>query len=537
LHVRGESRYVDDLPEPAGLLHGALFHSPLAHGRLLSLDVSAAARAPGVRGLFTAADVPNENEIGAIVKDEPLFAQGEVHHVGQPIAFVVASTAGEARAAARLIEARFEELPIVLDPREAQRRGELIVPSRRVEIGDVERALESCATVASGRVDSGGQEHLYLETQAALCLPLEGGRLRIFAGTQGPTAVQRVSARVLGLPMSSIEVEVQRLGGGFGGKEDQATPWAAMTALAAHRLGAPVKYALDRSEDMQVTGKRHPYSSDYKLGLDADGRLVAFDVTFFQNAGSAADLSPAILERSLFHATGAYHVPNARITGHSCRTNLPPFTAFRGFGGPQALFVMECALHHAAELAGLAVDVVQEQNLLRDGDRLPFGMQVERSHAARSFAEVRTRYDFEGARAGRGLQPRESARQARPVPDADLLRHLLHERNPESGRRPGAHLHRRQRAGLDRRRRDGPRGLGEDTRRRRAHPGPLAGAGPGGRDLDDHGGQHLAHGRQRRRRPQRPCGAAGLPRAARSPGCLRRAGAGRRRLTGRGARR
>ena len=397
LHVRGESRYVDDLPEPARLLHGALFYSPIAHGRLLALDTEAARSSSGVCGVFTAVDVPGDNEIGAIVEDEPLFAADEVHHVGQPIAFVVAESPGQARAAAARITAEFEELPACLDPRRAQAAGALIVPSRTLELGDVDGAWARCATVVEGRVDSAGQEHLYLETQASMAEPLEGGRLRIHAGTQGPTAVQRVAARVLGLSMSAIEVDVLRLGGAFGGKEDQATPWAVMCALAAWRLARPVKLALDRSDDMLVTGKRHPYSSDYRLGLDAAGALLAYEVTYYQNAGSAADLSPAILERSLFHATGCYHVPNARITGHSCRTNLPPFTAFRGFGAPQAILVMESALEHAAEESGIPRAELQERNLLRDGDVLPFGMAVERAQAARSFAQAKARFDYAGA--------------------------------------------------------------------------------------------------------------------------------------------
>lgn len=398
LHVRGESRYVDDLPEPAGLLHGALFHSPIACGRFTNLQLEAARQAPGVRGVFCAADVPGDNEIGAIVEDEPLFADEHLHHIGQPIAFVVAERLEQARAAVNLIQADFEEETPLLDPREAQARGSLLVPSRTLEVGQVEAAFERCSTVVEGRVDSAGQEHLYLETQASMSEALEGGRLRIHAGTQGPTAVQRVASRVLGLPMSAIEVEVVRLGGAFGGKEDQATPWAVLCALASLKLGAAVKYALDRSEDMVVTGKRHPYSSDYRLGLDAEGKLLAYEVTYFQNGGSAADLSPAILERSLFHSTGGYHVPNARITGHSCKTNLPPFTAFRGFGAPQAIFVMESALHHAAEASGMDVADLQRKNLLQSGDLMPYGSGIERSQASRSFEEVLERYDYEGAR-------------------------------------------------------------------------------------------------------------------------------------------
>ena len=264
-HTRGESVFTDDLPEPARCTFGALFVSPTAHGKLLSVDVSAAANAAGVVRVFQAEDVPAENQIGAIIPDEPLFAEGELHHVGQPIALIIAETPEQARAARDLVRIEFEELEAVTCPREAARRGQFIVPSRTVgnatdkQLSD---AFAACESVVDGTASMRGQEHLYLENQASLAIPIEGGRLRIYAGTQGPTAVQRVAARVLGLPMSAIEVEVRRLGGAFGGKEDQATAWATFAAMAALLLDRPVKVALQREEDMVSTGKRHPYDAD-----------------------------------------------------------------------------------------------------------------------------------------------------------------------------------------------------------------------------------------------------------------------------------
>ncbi len=409
-HVRAESPFVDDLPEPEGTLHVAVLPSPVAHGRVLRLDTAPALAMPGVAAVLTAADIPGENQIGGIVQDEPLLAEEEVHHVGQPVALVAADTPGHARAARDAITLEIEELEAVFDPRRAAQRGELIAPARTIACGDVEATWARCATVVEGRADSGGQEHLYLETQACLAVPEARGRLHIFSATQSPTGVQRITARVLGLPMHDIEVEVQRLGGAFGGKEDQATPWAVMAALAAERLARPVKIVLDRGEDMQMTGKRHPYSSNFRLGLDAEGRFLAFEATYYQDSGAAADLSTAILQRTLFHATNAYFIPNVRVTGLCCRTNLPPFTAFRGFGGPQAMFVMEAAIAAAAERLGRPARELQELNLLRENDPLPYGMRVRRANARRSFAELVERFDL-----GRRLVEIEEHNAASPL--------------------------------------------------------------------------------------------------------------------------
>ena len=394
-HTRGESLFVGDLPDPPGLLHAAVLASPVPHARIVRLDTTPAAEIDGVIAVLTAADVPGENQIGGIVQDEPLLAEGEVHFAGQPIAVVIAETPRGARRAAANINAEYEELPGLFDPREAAAAGSLIVPSRTFSLGDVDQAWDSCDVVVEGRAESGGQEHLYLETQAALVIPQEGKRLRIVSSTQAPTAVQRIVARVLGRSMNDIEVDVARLGGAFGGKEDQATPWAAIAALAASILRRPVRVALTRLEDMRMTGKRHPYSSDFKIGLDTDGAILAYEATYYQNAGAAADLSPAILERSLFHATGSYFIPNVRATALSCKTNLPPFTAFRGFGAPQAMFVMESAITRAAEVMGVDRRDIQRRNLLKEGDSFPYGMRAQQGNAHRAFDDVLQRFDVE----------------------------------------------------------------------------------------------------------------------------------------------
>ncbi|WP_018623213.1 xanthine dehydrogenase molybdopterin binding subunit [Spirosoma luteum] len=376
-HVRGESVYLDDIPVIRGTLFGAAFGSPVAHGSLKNLDLTAAEAMPGVVRILTYKDVTGENQIGGIVPDEPLLAEHHVHYCGMPIAFVLAETDEEAHAAIKKITVDFDPLPIITDPREAQARGDLIVRARTFRLGDVTDAWAQCAHVFEGRADTNGQEHLYIETQGAYAVPQENNGLKLYSSTQGPTAVQRAVARSSGLAMHQIDVDVTRLGGGFGGKEDQANMWAALCALAAHVLKRPVKYALNRIEDMAMTGKRHPYSSDFKIGLDADLKIVAYEPTFYQNAGAAADLSPAVLERTLFHCTNSYYIPNVLATAYCCRTNLPPNTAFRGFGGPQGMFVIEAAIAKAADALGIDAAVIQAKNLNQTGDEFPYGQKAE----------------------------------------------------------------------------------------------------------------------------------------------------------------
>jgi xanthine dehydrogenase large subunit len=380
-HVRGESQYLDDVPVQQGTLHAVVFESPLAHGVLRAIHLDEAQQAPGVLRILTAADIPGENQIGGIVPDEPLLAEGHVHFRGQPVALILAETEHQAQAAIRLIRVDIDPLPIITDPRVAAAQGELIVPPRTFSIGDPAAIWSQCAHIFEGEAESGGQEHLYIETQGAYAFPTEMGGVRIISSTQGPTAVQRHTAHVLGIGMHQVEVDVTRLGGGFGGKEDQATPWGALAALGAFVVRRPVKLVLDRMADMRMTGKRHPYTSDFRIGLDENLRILAYEVTFYQNAGAAADLSPAVLERTLFHATNAYFVPNVRATAYSCRTNLPPNTAFRGFGGPQGMFVMESAIVKAAETLGVPASEIQRRNLLRENDLFSYRQPAEMCNA------------------------------------------------------------------------------------------------------------------------------------------------------------
>jgi len=392
-HVRGESIYLDDIPLIQGTLYACVFDSAVAHGTLRSINTADAEKSEGVMRVVTAKDLIGENQIGGVVPDEPLLADGEVHFQGMPIAIVLAESEELARKAVRKITADIEPLEPVTDPRVAAANGDLIVPPKKFIMGDCEEAFANCEHVFSGRTEQNGQEHLYIETQGAYAIPIENSGLKVYSSTQGPTAVQRAVCRVTGLPMHQVEVDVQRLGGGFGGKEDQANAWASICAVGAQLTKRPVKYALHRMEDMRMTGKRHPYSSDYKIGLNKDLKIIAYEVTFYQNAGASADLSPPVLERTLFHATNSYFIPNVTATAYSCRTNLPPNTAFRGFGGPQGMFVIEAAIVHAAEKLGVSAADIQRNNLIDDGDEFPYGQKAE-SDAITSWTQGDAEFNF-----------------------------------------------------------------------------------------------------------------------------------------------
>lgn len=393
-HVRGESIYLDDIPVTSETLYAAVFDSPYAHGKILNLDVRDAEKMDGVIKIITSKNIPGKNQIGGIVADEYLLAEDKVIFVGMPIAIVVATSTAIAYKAVKKIKLEVEPLPIITNPREAKEKGELIVPPRTFELGNVMEGFENCDYIYEGIVDTNGQEHLYIETQGAYVIPQENNTFKIYSSTQGPTAVQKHVAEILGIPMHKLEVDVTRLGGGFGGKEDQATIWAAICGLAAFVVKKPVKYCLSRMEDMRMTGKRNPYTSNFKIGLNKDLKIIAFEAVFYQNAGATADLSPAVLERTLFHSTNSYFIPNVKATAFSCRTNLPSNTAFRGFGGPQGMFVIEAAIAKASEELGIEASEIQKRNLIKSGEEFPYG-QIAASEANECWATAESLYDIE----------------------------------------------------------------------------------------------------------------------------------------------
>ena len=393
-HVRGESLFIDDIIVRQDTLYGLVFDSPKAHGIIKKLNITKATSVEGVIKIFTYEDIPGENQIGGIIPDEPLLTEKEVHYCGQPIAFIVARSEKIAKKARALIEIEIEELPVVTSAKEAASQELFISEPRTFTLGNTRDAFGKCDYIFEDEVFTNGQEHLYLETQGAYTIPMENGNIKITSSTQGPTQVQKAVAKVLNIGMNKIEVDVIRLGGGFGGKEDQATAWAVMTALATFTLKKPVKFILNRHDDLRMTGKRHPYESNFKIGLSKELKIIAFEADFYQNAGAAADLSTAVAERTLFHATNSYFIKNVKTSVYSCKTNLPPNTAFRGFGGPQGMFVIEAAIAKAAHEIGVNAKDIQEKNLLEENDELPYGQIMTHVEAKNAWHSALSLFNY-----------------------------------------------------------------------------------------------------------------------------------------------
>ncbi len=377
-HVAGSARYIDDLPEPEGCLHGALHLAPITHGRILSIDVSAARALPGVVDIITVADVPGDPDIAPVFPGDPVLAKDMVEFHGQPLVAVVAQDLHTARAAARLVQVEYEELPPLLALEDAIAQQQWVGQPLTMRQGDAAAAIAAAPHRLQGEVRLGGQDHFYLEGQISLAQPLEDGDVHVWCSTQHPSEVQKLVARVLGRPIHAVTVECRRMGGGFGGKETQAAQFASLAALFATRTRRPVKFRLDRDEDMIITGKRHDFLARYEVGFDAAGHILGYDVTLAGRGGCSADLTNAVVDRAMFHADSSYYLPDVRITGLRCRTNTVSNTAFRGFGGPQGMAVTEYVVDHIARHLGLDALDVRLANLYGVGGRdiTPYGQRI-----------------------------------------------------------------------------------------------------------------------------------------------------------------
>jgi xanthine dehydrogenase large subunit len=377
-HVTGRAVYLDDLPPYRNELLIELIGSPFAHARIISIDASLAARTPGIAGVLTAADVPGDNRFGPIVHDEELLASSECRHVGQPII----ALAGESRAALRLareaVRLELEALPAVLSIDQAIASGQFLGATRRIVRGDVEPALARAAHVIEGSLRTGGQEHFYLETQAALAIPGENGSISVYSSTQNPSEIQAMVAHCLGMRQSQVVCIATRMGGAFGGKESQAAHPAVLASLVALRTGRPARLVYPRNLDMRITGKRHPYLSRYRAGFDDEGRIEALSLELYSDGGCACDLSLAVMDRSILHADNAYFIPHFGVSGTVCRTNLPPNTAMRGFGAPQGIAAIENVIEDVAAFLGIDALDVRLRNCYGGSERnvTPYGQVV-----------------------------------------------------------------------------------------------------------------------------------------------------------------
>ncbi len=347
-HVSGKSIYVDDIPVNDQLLSGWIVYSPHAHAKIKSIDLSAARNLPGVHAVLCHRNIPGENQMGPVIKDEPCLAEDEVNFVGQGVCLIAAETEAICRSAAKLVSIKYEPLDAILDLQKAIEMDSALGPWRKIERGEITSAFDSAPHIISGELHTGAQEHWYLETQACLCVPGEGEEMLVYSSTQHPSETQLLVAEVLGIGSHQVTVEVRRLGGAFGGKETQANHYACWSALLANATGRPVKIRLNRDNDQIMTGKRHPFFIKYRAGFDDDGKISALDVELNSDGGAANDLSYAILERGMLHADNAYFIPNIRVLARAWKTNYPPNTAFRGFGGPQGMAGMETVIDRVA---------------------------------------------------------------------------------------------------------------------------------------------------------------------------------------------
>jgi xanthine dehydrogenase large subunit len=377
-HVQGTAHYIDDIREPDGTLHVAIGQSPIARGRLLSLDLDAVRALAGVVTVLTAADIPGKNDVSPAIGDDPLFVAREIGFHGQALFAVVAIDRDIARRAARLarIETEAERPSITVE--HALERGETVMPDYAFGRGDAEAAIAGAPRRLEGKFRVGGQEHFYLEGQIALAIPGEDGEIFVHSSTQHPTEVQHVIARVLDIPDAYVTCETRRMGGGFGGKESQATQWAVTAALAARITGRPCKLRLDRDDDFALTGKRHDFRSDWKVGFDDDGVVSGYHVDHLARCGYSADLSGGVVDRAMFHSDNAYFLAAVHVGSKRLKTNTVSNTAFRGFGGPQGMLAIEHVMDQIAWATGRDPLDVRYANFYRhDRNFTPFGMEVE----------------------------------------------------------------------------------------------------------------------------------------------------------------
>jgi len=395
LHVTGQAIYIDDM-NTANLLHGLVYTSPHAHTRIVNYDLSDALALNGVAAILSAKDIPAVNQMGPVFHDEPALAESLVVSAGQAIFLIAAETLEIAHQARNLIKVDYEILEPILTLRDAIAKDNKLHPSRKIESGDVEKTFTESQFILTGELETGAQEHWYLETQVALAIKGEGDEMKVYSSTQNPTETQLLVAEVLGVSRNQVEVETRRMGGGFGGKETNGNHTAVWASLLSNYTKRPVKLRLNRDDDQRMTGKRHPYLIKYKAGFDGNGLLHAVDVELNANAGAFTDLSMAILERAMLHADNAYFIPNMRIIATAYKTNTVSNTAFRGFGGPQGMSYIETIIDRIARQLNLDSAEVRLRNFygIENRNITPYGEIVENNRLYKIYNQIIETSDY-----------------------------------------------------------------------------------------------------------------------------------------------
>ncbi|KAF4449494.1 putative xanthine dehydrogenase [Fusarium austroafricanum] len=382
-HCTGEAEYVEDMPRQHNELFGALVMSKAAHAEILSVDYSTALEMPGVVGYIDKDSITkDQNTWGPVVLDEVIFADGTSNYFGQVIGMIYAETALQARAAADAVTVAYKRLPAIFTIEEAIKAKSFFKHGKELRKGDalggsLDDAFNKCDHVLEGVTRMGGQEHFYLETNAGLAIPhMEDGSMEVYISTQNLMENQVFTAQVLGVPMNRVNMRVRRMGGAYGGKESRTTALSMYLALAAQKASRPVRMMLNRDEDITFSGQRHPFQSHWKVGFDKDGKIQVLDIDIYNNAGWSLDMSGAVMDRACTHVDNCYHIPHAWIRGHVCKTNTVSNTAFRGFGGPQGMYITETIMFKIAESLNMDVDDLRMRNLYEVGQRTPFLQEI-----------------------------------------------------------------------------------------------------------------------------------------------------------------
>ena len=368
LHVTGGATFTDDMPELAGTLYAALIMSPVAHGELIGdgIDREAILKEHGVVAVYTAKDIPGENNCGPIVHDDPFLAVGKVEFLGQAVAVVVAREMLYAREAAHKAKVLVKELPPILTIDEAMAAKSFVMPPKGITRGNASEAIAKAPRKVKGSTETGQQEQFYMEGQITYAVPREDGQLTLYSSTQHPDGNQREAAAALNLSTNDVEVICRRMGGGFGGKEGNASIFSQSAALAAFKLQKPVKLRVNRDDDMMITGKRHDFRIDYEVGYDDEGRILGADITLLSRCGYSTDYSGPVNDRACLHIDNCYYIPNLKLISHRCKTNTQSATAFRGFGGPQGMFGIETIIEQIANDIGKDPLDVRMLNIYQD---------------------------------------------------------------------------------------------------------------------------------------------------------------------------
>jgi xanthine dehydrogenase large subunit len=399
-HVAGEAIYVDDRPSLRGELHAAVGQSTHAHANILSMDLSAVKTAEGVVAVITVEDVPGHTDIGPVFPGDPVLAIGKVEFIGQPLFAVAATSFDLARKAAKLAKIEYQELEAVLTVKDALAKQNFVRPPFTMKRGDSESAITGAEHQLSGEIQVGGQEHMYLEGQVSTAEPTEDGGMNIFTSSQHPSEVQKLVAEVLDIPLNKVLVDMRRMGGGFGGKETQAAPWACVAALLANVTKRPVKFKLARMDDMIMTGKRHPFENNYTVGFDSKGQIKGINIEVNGNCGYSPDLSDAIVDRAMFHSDNAYFLDQATVTGNRCKLNTVSHTAYRGFGGPQGMMTIELVMDEIARHLGKDPLEIRKINLYGKDDRnvTHYHQEVEHNNLSEIIESLEISSDYQARR-------------------------------------------------------------------------------------------------------------------------------------------